>query len=200
MNNLWKSGTKKAYHGYVAQLIIGLVGGFFVSMATVGNFVSAVDKGDAEGALSAANGPTTVLAIITLAGYAYYFLGINEMKKSSTSTSVEEGSSRLWLGAIVSICGTVLGLIPAIGIVGKIAGIAGFIITWMGYSSIKNNATDANAKFGGAKLSTSTLLSVIAIIVAFIPLIGWLATLVLDIIALVFAIQGWKALAKSELA
>ena len=104
------------------------------------------------------------------------------------------------LGALLGIIATALGFIPMIGIVGSLVGLAGFIVTWLGYSSIKANATNAKAQFGGAKLSSSALFSVIGIVVGLIPVIGWIAALVLEILALVFAIQGWKALAESELA
>lgn len=195
MNNLWKTGTKKAYYGYIVQLIISLVGGLIVSLATLGSAAKALSTGEVSFSVL-----PLLVGLVSIAAYVYYFLGINDMKKSAASTSVEEGTSRLFIGVILSICGSLLGLIPVISIVGTLVSLAGFIVTWLGYSSIKTKAVDANAKFGGTKLSTSALLSVIAIVTAIIPIVGWIATIILEIIALVFAIQGWKALANSELA
>lgn len=195
MNNLWKTGTKKAYYGYIVQLIISLVGGLIVSLATLGSAAKALSTGEVSFSVL-----PLLVGLVSIAAYVYYFLGINDMKKSAASTSVEEGTSRLFIGVILSICGSLLGLIPVIAIVGTLVSLAGFIVTWLGYSSIKIKAVDANAKFGGTKLSTSALLSVIAIVTAIIPIVGWIATIILEIIALVFAIQGWKALANSELA
>lgn len=197
MNNLWKSGTKKAFYGYIAQLIISLVGGFIVSLTTLGSVASSLASGEVPtGALVM----PIIVALLAVAGLVYYVIGINEMKKAAANTNLAVATSRLFLGAVLSICGQVVAIIPAIGIVGSLLSLAGFIVAWTGYSQIKANAVDANAKFGGAKLSSSALLSLIAIIVALIPLIGWIAAIVLDIIALVFAVQGWKALANSELA
>ena len=193
MSNLWKSGTKKAYYGYVAQLIISLVGGLIASLIALGSAASSLAKGEV---------PTSslvvpiIVALVAVAALVYYFMGVKEMKEAAANTTIAVGTNRLFIAAILCICG----VIPVIGIVGSLVGLAGFIVAWTGYSEIKNNAVDADAKFGGAKLSSSALLSLIAIIVALIPIIGWIATLVLEIIALVFAIQGWKALAKSELA
>lgn len=197
MSNLWKSGTKKAYYGYVAQLIISLVGGLITSLIALGSAASSLAKGEVPtGSLVV----PIIVALVAVAALVYYFMGVKEMKEAAANTTIAVGTNRLFIAAILCICGQVLGVIPVIGILGSLVGLAGFIVAWTGYSEIKNNAVDANAKFGGAKLSSSALLSLIAIIVALIPLIGWIATLVLEIIALVFAIQGWKALANSELA
>lgn len=197
MTALWKKGTKQAYYGYVASLLVGLLGGAIVSLMSLASAASTL-TGNVEGMLGAA-AVSIVIGLIGIAATVFYLIGVNSMKKAAANTALATGTSRLFLGAILSICGSILAIIPMIGIVGSLVALVAFIITWTGYSQIKNNAADANAQLGGAKLSSSALLSVISAIVAFIPMIGWVASLVLDIIALVFAIQGWKALANSEL-
>lgn len=196
-NNLWKSGTQKAYYGYVAQLIIGLVGGLVTSLATLGSAAASLASGEIP---TGSNIIGIIIALISVAALVYYLLGINEMKQSAAETKLAVATNRLFIGACLAILGSVLGVIPVIGLVGSLVALAGFIVTWTGYAQIKDNATDENAKLGGTKLSTSALLSVIAAVVAIIPIIGWIATLVLEIIALVYAINGWKSLACSELA
>ena len=197
MNNLWKSGTKKAFYGYIAQLVISLAGGIIISLTTLGSVASSLASGDAPaGAIIM----PIIVALLAVAGLVYYVMGVTEMKKAAANTNLAVATSRLFLGAVLSICGQVVAIIPVIGIVGSLLSLAGFIVAWTGYSQIKTNANDANAKFGGTKLSTSALLSVIGAVVAIIPVLGWIAGPILSIIALVFAIQGWKALANSELA
>ena len=93
------------------------------------------------------------------------------MKKAAASTALATGTNRLFIGAILAICASVLELLPVISIVGSILAFVAFIIIWTGYSQIKNNATNANAQSGGAKLSKSALLSLIAILVALVELI-----------------------------
>jgi hypothetical protein len=195
MNNLWNSGTKKAFYGYVGQLVISLVGGVIVSLSTLSSLAQSINSGKPSLPIG-----VILVTLVTLGAYVYYFIGLNEMKKAAANTNLQEGTSRLYIGALLGIIATALGFIPMIGIVGSLVGLAGFIVTWLGYSSIKANATNAKAQFGGAKLSSSALFSVIGIVVGLIPVIGWIAALVLEILALVFAIQGWKALAESELA
>ncbi len=194
MNNLWNSGTKKAFHGYIAQLVLSLVGGVIISLSVLATAAKALSTGQASLPVGA-----IIVTLATLAAYVYYFIGLNEMKKAAANTNLQEGTSRLFIGAILGIIATALGFIPMISLIGSLVGLAGFIVTWLGYSSIKANATNAKAQFGGAKLSSSALLSVIAVVVAIIPVLGWIATIVLEILALIFAIQGWKALSESEL-
>jgi uncharacterized membrane protein len=65
---------------------------------------------------------------------------------------------------------------------------------------MKKGAANEAAKLGGAKLSTTALLSVISAVVVFIPVIGWIAAAVINVIAIKFAYDGWKLVAESELA
>ena len=148
------------------------IGGVIVSLSTLSSLAQSINSGKPSLPIG-----VILVTLVTLGAYVYYFIGLNEMKKAAANTNLQEGTSRLYIGAL-----------------------AGFIVTWLGYSSIKANATNAKAQFGGAKLSSSALFSVIGIVVGLIPVIGWIAALVLEILALVFAIQGWKALAESELA
>lgn len=196
MTALWKSGTKKAYYGYVANLIIGLVGGIIISLSTLSAVAETVATGEVSYPIGA-----LLVGLAGIAAFVYYFLGVNEMKKAAASTALATGTNRLFIGAIIYIVAMALSLIPMMpAIVASLVELVGFIIIWTGYSEIKKNATDANAQLGGANLSTSALLSVIAAVVILIPVLGWIAALVLEIIALVKAIKGWKLLAESELA
>lgn len=195
MTNLWKAGTLKAYYGYVAQLAIGLLGGFIVEMMTP-NAMEMMMGASATGALVV----SIIVAIASIAAFVYYLLGIKDMKAAAAGSNIEVGTSRLWTGAILGLCGSVLAVIPVISIIGALLGLAGFIVSWTGYSAIKANASDEKAKVGGGKLATVCLLSVIAAVAAFIPAAGWIISLVLEVVALVFALQGWKLIAESELA
>ena len=195
MANLWKAGTQKAYYGYVAQLAIGLLGGFIVEMMSP-SAVELVMGANMTGALVV----SVVVGIASIAAFVYYLLGIKDMKAAAAGSNIQVATSRLWTGAVLGLVGSVIAIIPAIGIVGALLSLAGFIVSWTGYSELKNNAGDENAKVGGAKLANVCLLSVIAAVAAFIPAAGWIIALVLEVVALVFALQGWKLIAESELA
>lgn len=195
MANLWKAGTQKAYYGYVAQLAIGLLGGFLVEMMTP-NAMEIIMGADPTAALAT----SVVVALASVAAFVYYLIGIKEMKSAASGSSLEVATGRLWAGAILGLCGSVLAVIPVLSLVGVLLGLAGFIVSWTGYSAFKTDAADEKAKEGGAKLANVCLLSVISAVVALIPGAGWILTLIIDIVALVFALQGWKAVAESELA
>ena len=195
MTNLWKRGTQKAYYGYVAQLAISLLGGFLVELMTP-NALELAMGATPTGAIVVA----LLVALASVAAFVYYVLGVKDMKAAAAGSNLETATNRLWLGAILGICGSVLSVIPVISIIGALVALAAFIVSWTGYSAIKANANDENAKLGGSKLATVCLLSVIAAVAGLIPVAGWILALIIEIVALVFALQGWKALANSELA
>jgi hypothetical protein len=197
MGNLWKSGTLKAYYGYVAQLGIGVIGGIILGLMKPNALEMMAGQGSGYLIM------TIVLAILTVAAYVYFFMGIKEMKTAAVGTSLELATSRLYIGAILGICGNVLSAIPLISILsilGAIVSLVGFIFVWLGYDAMKKGAANEAAKLGGAKLSTTALLSVISAVVVFIPVIGWIAAAVINVIAIKFAYDGWKLVAESELA
>lgn len=183
MQNLWNSGTNKAFRGSVAQLIIGIVGGLFAAAAAVTGMFGVV----------------LLIAIANIAAYIYFIIGITEMKKAAVGSSLEAATQRLYVAIIVALVGVVIGLIPGGKFIAWIPSLASCILFWTGYAMIKNNAVDENAKLGGQKLCTATLLSLIGVVVALLPVLGAIVTLVLSIVAIVFTIQGWKAIAQSSL-
>ena len=76
-----------------------------------------------------------------------------------------------------------------------IVGYVWFFILIDKFSKIQINEADAKA---AGKLKTANILFVVAILVDFIPLIGWLIWLVLMIVAYVKLYQGYAGLSHSE--
>lgn len=193
MTNLWKSGTQKAFYGYMANLAISVIGGLILWM---------LEPSVLEVLAGGGSGYFTALIIFGLAGVAalvYYIMGLNEMKKAAANTSLEDATQRLFIGAALTIGSLVLSSFNTTLLFGALLGLAGFIVTWTGYSMVKDSATDANAKFGGEKLAFSALIVAIAYVVDLVPVIGDLAALCLEAWAAYIAYQGWKALTESEL-
>lgn len=183
MQTLWKSGTNKAFRGSVAQLIIGLVSGLLGGAAVVTGMFGLV----------------LVVALANIAAYVYFIMGITEMKKAAVGSTLEAATQRLYIAIIVAVVGVLIGLIPGGKFIAWIPSLASYILFWTGYAMIKNTAVDANAKLGGQKLCSAALLSLIGVVIALIPIVGTIVTFVLSIVAIVFTIQGWKALAQSNL-
>ena len=200
MNTIWKSGTKKAYYGYLGSLILGFLGSIVIAVSALSGAAQLVSTGQVSTPVF-----PIIVYIAVFAATAYYIMGLAEMKKAAESTALASGTSKLFNAAIISAVVAVLNVIflftPIIGsgIILAIADLVAFFIMWKGFSEIKENATNAFAQEGGAQLAKSSLLSLIAAVVALIPVIGSLAALVLLIIALIKAIKGWKALANSDL-
>lgn len=202
MNNLWKSGTQKAYYGYAGQLLIGIIGGFILGLMEPSVLEAAMGEGTGYYVMG------IIVSIATLAAWAYYFIGIKEMKEASANTNMAVGTNRLYVACLILLGSAALGLcldffsdleslLVALVLIG-IAEIAGFILTWTGYAMIKNSAANANAKAGAELLCTSALITVIAAAINLIPALWWLA-LIGEVAALYYAFQGWKALANSDI-
>lgn len=202
MNNLWKSGTQKAYYGYVAQLVIAIAGGLILSLMKPTLIERAMGQGAGYDTMS------IIFGLAAVAAWIYYFLGIKEMKEATVKTNLEVATNRLYIACIIILVAAGLSLLLdffddgasiliTLVVIG-IAELAGFILTWTGYALLKNSSTDANAKEGGTHLCTSALITVIATAIGLIPALWWLG-LIGEIAALYFAFQGWKTLANSEI-
>lgn len=202
MNNLWKSGTQKAFYGYAGQLLIGIVGGFILGLMEPDLVELAMGEGTGYYVMS------IIVGIASVAAWAYYFIGIKEMKEAAANTNMAAGTNRLYVACLILLGAAALGLcldffsdlesiLVALVLIG-IAELVGFILTWTGYAMVKNSATDANAKSGAELLCTSALITVIAAAIGLIPVLWWLA-LIGEIAALYYAFQGWKTLANSDL-
>ena len=130
MTNLWKSGTQKAFYGYMANLAISVIGGLILWM---------LEPSVLEVLAGGGSGYFTALIIFGLAGVAalvYYIMGLNEMKKAAANTSLEDATQRLFIGAALTIGGLVLGSFNTTLLFGALLGLAGFIVTWTGYSMV----------------------------------------------------------------
>lgn len=177
MTNLWTSGTKKAFYGFLAANIISALGSVLGLVPFLGMFLNLAE----------------------VAAYVVFILGLVAMKNAAVGTSVEAGTKRIFIGAIVLVVGAFVDILPVISMIAWIVTLAGFLLMWTGYGMLKNNAADANAQFAGNKLALSSLLGAIAALVGILPLVGGVLEFILLVVVLVFAYQGWKALANSEL-
>ena len=66
MNNLWNSGTKKAFYGYVGQLVISLVGGVIVSLSTLSSLAQSINSGKPSLPIG-----VILVTLVTLGAYVY---------------------------------------------------------------------------------------------------------------------------------
>ena len=180
MQTLWKNGTKKAFYGSVAQIAITLI-----------NWLIATVSPDSSLFI--------VTRILNIAAYVYFIMGIIDMKKAAAGTCLEGATKRLFVAIVVAVVGIAIKLIPGTDFISWIPELAAYILFWTGYAMIKTNAVNWKANFGGRKLCLASLISLIIVLVGLIPVIGTIAGLILNIFVVAFTIQGWKAIAESEL-
>ena len=193
---LWKSSVQKAFYGFIAFT----VGGFLSGIA------SAVDRASSvasfmDGELSLGPSLFSIIAsLVVIAGYVYYFLGINGMKKSLAGTPDFPAANNLYLGVLLGLIGSVVALIPFIGFLGTLSSFVGFIVMMMAYDTMIVSMTlPALAVSGSSKLFVSMLLALIGGVLGLIPIAGGILEAIMSIIVLIFGFMGWSAISRSEL-
>lgn len=180
-NLLWKESVNKAFYGFLALTLLGGVIGTIVSL------------------VSGASALPTIIRILALAGYVYYFIGIRGMKIASVGNVIEPGTSQVYTGALCALIGAVIGVIPVIGFIGSILEIVAFVLIFLGFGKIRDLAKNANAAAGAKQLWLAMLLGLIGAVISFIPFIGGIIDMIISIVVLVFGFLGWKNISNSEL-
>lgn len=190
---LWNKSTKQVFLGKILACILGIVAGILGVIAVAALASDVLNGGGSS------TGVVGVLSFIVslgiLAGDVLVFLGIMGMKNASEG-EIQQHVQKLWLAAIFSICAIVIGWIPVIGsIIGGILSLLALIFLLIGYSGLKNSAEMAAfspvAALGFKSLFTAEILAIIGTVVAWIPLIGIVGSIVC-LVAYIMELLGWK--------
>lgn len=193
---LWSESVKKAFYGYVAYLVLDKVIGPMASAGDMASNFASMAQGKGGGDLIGAD---TVVGILALAAFVYYFLGIKGMKESAVETALAEGTEKIYKGALLGIIGTVVGLIPLIGLIGGLVSLVGFIFMLMGFNSVRKTNLSAEAAKGAQQLYLTMVLTIVAAVVGLIPVLGGIIAAIISIITVIYAILGWKNFSLSTL-
>ncbi len=194
-SQLWKASVNKAYYGFLTYTLLGGVVGAIVSLVSGAAGIASLVSGGGGGALA---GPI-IVGILALAGYVYYFLGIKGMKESAAETVLGQGTAQLYKGALLGLIGAGVALIPFIGFIGAILKIVGFVFMMMGFNVIRKIALNEQAAKGAQQLWIMMILSLVAVAINIIPLVGAVISMLINIAVLVFAFLGWRNFSNSEL-
>ena len=175
--SLWKSSVQKAFYGFIAFTVGGFLSGIASAVDRASSMASFMD-----GELSLGPSAFSVIAsLIVIAGYVFYFIGINGMKKSLTGTPDFPAVNNLYLGVLLG-------------------SFVGFIFMMIAFNKMKVSTTlPASAVSGSSKLFVSMLLALIGGVLGLIPIAGGILEAIMSIIVLIFGFMGWSAIAKSEL-
>ena len=100
---------------------------------------------------------------------------------------------------ILSIVAAIVVCIPMLGFVGGILNLIAWILLLIAYANLKNSVTfPEGARRGMSKLFTAMILGIIGWVIGLIPLVGGVIETILEIIAFVIILLGWKNVSESE--
>lgn len=190
---IWNKETKQAYVGTMLYSILGIVAAILTPIAAIGAIASLT--GAASG-----GGVVGVLLIITeiaiIFGYVIFFLAIKDLKKI-TEGEVQKAFNKIYLSIIFDILGAIFSILH-IGIISGLLAIASCILLLLAYSSLKKSSVIAeissNAADGFSRLFTAEVLSIIGAVIALIPVLGFVGS-ILKLIAWIMILLGWKKIA-----
>lgn len=195
-NVAYKSAVQALYKwimiGVVADIVAAIVGWLWVDSTEL---ILGIISGD----ISTYIGALIVLGVLGIVGFVSVikvFITLGQWKNAVDANDVP-AVNKLKLAYLLTIIGVLVGLIPFLGFVAGILAIIASILLIIGYAGLKNSTTLPElARKGGKSLFIGAILSIVAAVVGFLPLLGWLATII-SIIAWLLYILGWKDIANS---
>ena len=202
-NQLWQSGVKKAFHGFVGSVLFRL----FAAICTAAIQVWAVvhiDGGDTS-ALAIFNALSKILAILSFLFFVYHFSGVKNMKDAAAGTLYKKGVDKLFKGSlcllisgVVSFAGMFFISITAFYIIVAftvILNIVGYVFMIMAFDAMRKLMLDELTAKGAKQLWILAILSIVANLLGVIPFVG----VVFNIVILALAFTGWKNFSNSSL-
>ena len=191
---LWKSSTKNIYIGvllyYLCDILVDILG-----LVNSANSLASFMGGGSS------NGSGDIFEYIVkgavFVGAVLIFVGLGKFK-NAVDKADKANVNKLYNALILLFIGSIVDFIPLLGWIAGIMNIIAMILMLTSFSILKKSQTFPTlAKKGASQLHTAMVLSIIAIVVGWIPLIGVIA-LVFSIIALIFIISGWNNINSQE--
>lgn len=199
VQNSWSTVTQGLYKAVLIYVCCGIAGALFAAFGSAGDATEAL-SGNITGAVSW--GFWDILGLVAtlgvIAGYFMFYSGLNKWREIVDANDAN-AVNQLRLAALLTMIGCVVGYIPAVGTIASvILSLIALILMLMGYSALKQSTTlREGARVGAGKLYTAQILSIIAVVVAWIPVLGWIAAPILEVFAFFKMLAGWKSIANS---
>lgn len=192
---LWTNSTKKIYLGVMSYYLCDILASFLGLVNNASSFASFVGGGGSSN--SSGEIFEFIAKAAVIAGAVFIFLGLKEFR-DVVDKADKANVSRLYNAVILLFVGSIVDFIPLLGWVAGILNIIAMILMLMSFSSLKESQTFPTlARKGASQLFIAMILSIVAIVVGWIPFIGVIG-IVFSIIALVFIINGWKNISRQE--
>lgn len=191
----WSQTTKQMYTGVLVYSLCG------VAKSIVDPITGAAKLAKSFSGASASAGPgvlSILLSIAIICGYVYFFLGLKEFRNVVNENDAP-AVKNVYTATILSIVAYVCGCIPFLGLVGKIVALVSFILMLMGFNALKKSATfPALACKGASMLFTAMILSIVGVVLGWIPLIGGILGAIINVVGFILTILGWGKISKAE--
>jgi len=185
----WSKTTKAIYNGVLLYSIAGIFYSIIAPISKLGDWLSFFVSDFASLSIF-----SNILLVAIIIGYFLFLIGLGGLSKVLTSGD-SAAVLRVRNAVLIVLIAQVFGFIPLLGWVGTILSIISFFLMILGYSALKSSTTfPSRARSGASKLFTAMILSLIGSILGFIPLVGGLFEMPLDIIAFILTLSGWAAI------
>lgn len=201
LNYSWKQTTSDLYKAVKIYTFAAIAAAIFGFIATIGSAASAIASlaGSGSGGGFGVWNILEILATVALIyGYWLFIKTLDIFKKQVNPTDAPRiGSIRT--ATILSIVGAIVACIPLLGLVGGILNLVAWIMLLIAYANLKNSVTfPEGARRGMSKLFTAMILGIIGWVIGLIPLAGDIIEMILEIVAFVIVLLGWKNVSESE--
>ena len=201
-NYSWKQTTADLYKAVMIYTFAAIAASIFGFIGTIGSAASAVAS-FAGGNLSGGGfGIWDILEILATVAVIYgYWLFIKSLDifKQLVNPADAPRIGSIRTATILSIVGAIVACIPVIGFVGGILNLIAWILLLIAYANLKNSVTfPEGARRGMSKLFTAMILGIIGWVIGLIPLVGGIIETILEIVAFVNVLLGWKNVSMSE--
>jgi uncharacterized membrane protein len=198
----WSKTTSAIFNGVLIFSLSGIVNAILSPIETAVSGVSALQSmsgGGGSGGNFLSIIVDWIIPIAIIAGYIMYLIGLKDFKNLLAEND-SAAAGKIFNGVILSLIGTALAWIPAIGwIIGGIVGLIGFIVAMMGYSGLKNSASfPETARNGASKLYTAQILLIIGWLIGLIPFVGGIIKAILALVAFILVLSGWAKIKNTQ--
>lgn len=188
----WRTSTKSIFTGVLLYSLGGIVAAILVGItAIVATAGFASGSGGAIGAAAGLGIFAVIAGIVVIVGYILYFIGIGKFR-DAVDEADKPTVQKIYTAIIILIAGTVIALIPILGIVGKIANIVAYILMLLAYMNLRDSSTFPELARAGAKiLFLSMIISLCGVILGWIPVLSIVGG-ICQIAAFVMVFIGWS--------
>lgn len=130
-------------------------------------------------------------SLTAIFGLILFFVGLSKLKKGLDNKG-KSGVSMLIIAAIIGIIAFIFDIIPTMGIIASILFIAGFVIEFIGFLTLRSSDDiGTSGEAGVVLLLIAMILGMIVGILGFVPLAGGIIGTILSIVGIILVFFGW---------